>query len=177
LRHGGLERGHGNLAGSTTRRFEQAEAAGPQRAGDRGAWPVGALLDPWILPPVGPIATRPERISGTFTRCGRGSSRACVVDGDTLRLGDRRVRLMGIDAPELSDARCPAERALGQRAADRLLALVNQGEFDLIGHRFNSTDHYGRDLRLASRRGVSLGQILVDEGLAHRYFGAERGWC
>ena len=27
-----------------------------------------------------------------------------VVDGDTLRLGERRVRLIGIDAPELDGA-------------------------------------------------------------------------
>ncbi len=138
---------------------------------------AGALLDPWILPPVGPIATRAERITGTFTRCGEGSSPACVVDGDTLRLGDRRVRLIGIDAPELTDAHCPGERALGERAADRLLVLVNSGNFDLIGHRFYRTDHYGRDLRLARRGDVSLGQTLVNEGLAHRYFGAKRAWC
>ena len=138
---------------------------------------AGALLDPWILPPVGPLATRAERITGTFTRCGQGASPACVVDGDTLRLGDRRVRLIGIDAPELSDARCAGERALGERAADRLLILVNSGNFDLVGHRFYRTDNYGRDLRLARRGDVSLGQTLVDEGLAHRYFGAKRGWC
>ena len=138
---------------------------------------IGALLDPWILPPIGPIATRAERITGTFTRCGQGSSPACVVDGDTLRLGDRRVRLIGIDARELTDARCPGERALGERAADRLLVLVNSGNFDLVGHRFYLTDHYGRDLRLARRGGVSFGQTLVDEGLAHRYFGAKRAWC
>lgn len=137
----------------------------------------GALLDPGILAPVGPIATRAERVTGVFTRCGQGSSPACVVDGDTLRLGDRRVRLIGIDAPELTDARCPGERALAERAADRLLVLVNSGEFDLIGHRFHRTDHYGRDLRLARRGGVSLGQTLVDEGLARRYFGAKRAWC
>ncbi len=138
---------------------------------------AGALLDPWILEPAGPIATRPERVTGTFTRCGRGSSPACVVDGDTLRLGDRRVRLLSIDAPELTDARCPGERALGERAADRLVELVNDGEFDLVGHRFYATDSYGRDLRLARRGEISFGQILIDEGLAHRYFGAKRAWC
>ena len=138
---------------------------------------VGALLDPSILPPIGPTASRPERISAKFTRCGQGRSMACVVDGDTLRLGQRRVRLIGIDAPEIAAAQCPAERALGERAANRLLALVNQSEFDLVGHRFHNRDSHGRDLRLARRGGVSFAAQLTDEGLARRYFGSKRDWC
>ena len=138
---------------------------------------VGALLDPAILPPIGPTAARPERILASFTRCGQGRSRACVVDGDTFRLGQRRIRLVGIDAPELAGARCPAERALGERAANRLLALVNAGEFDLVGHRFHDRDAHGRDLRLALRGGQSFGRILIDEGLARRYLGSKSVWC
>jgi len=138
---------------------------------------VGALLDPSILPPIGPTATRPERINASFTRCGQGRSMACVVDGDTIRLGQRRVRLIGIDAPELADAQCPAERALGERAANRLLALVNQSEFDLVGHRFHNRDSHGRDLRLATRNGVSFGRQLINEGLARRYLGSKSDWC
>src|SRR5688572_15968729 len=75
---------------------------------------AGALLDPQIIAPFGPLATRGERVGATFTRCGQGSSFACVVDGDTIRLGDRRVRLLGIDAPELTAARCPGEKALAE---------------------------------------------------------------
>ena len=138
---------------------------------------AGALLEPALIPPFGPTAGRPERINATFTRCGQGRSMACVVDGDTFRLGQRRIRLIGIDAPELADAQCAAERALGERAADRLLALVNQGEFDLVGHRFQDRDNVGRDLRVARRGGVSLGRRLIDEGLAKRYFGSKRSWC
>ena len=138
---------------------------------------AGALLDPALIPPIGPTAARAERISASFTRCGQGRSMACVVDGDTIRLGQRRIRLIGIDAPELAGARCPAERALGERAADRLLELVNQSEFDLVGHRFRDRDSHGRDLRLARRGGVSFGRQLIDEGLAQRYLGSKGSWC
>ena len=138
---------------------------------------AGALLDPSILPPMGPTATRPERINARFTRCGEGRSFACVVDGDTIRLGQRRVRLIGIDAPEIAGAGCPAERALGERAANRLLALVNDGEFDLVGHRFLDQDRHGRELRLARRGGVSLGAQLTGEALARRSWRGRRGWC
>lgn len=137
---------------------------------------AGALLDPSFFPPIGPTAARPERISARFSLCGQGRL-ACVVDGDTIRLGERRVRLIGIDAPEIAGAACPAERALGQRAANRLLALINQGEFDLVGHRFHNRDSLGRDLRLARRGDVSFGDVLMEEGLAHRYFGVKRDWC
>ncbi len=138
---------------------------------------TGALLDPSIVAPAGPLASRPQRISAEFTRCGRGRSMACVVDGDTIRLGDRRIRILGIDTPELTDARCAGERALAERAADRLLALVNQGGFDLIGHRFRDQDGHGRDLRLLRRGDVSLGQVLIDEGHAQRYYGTKVRWC
>ncbi len=138
---------------------------------------VGALLDPAILAPFGATATRPERIAASFTRCGRGSSLACVVDGDTIRLGQRRVRLIGIDTPALRGAHCPAEQALAERAADRLLTLVNAGPFDLIGHRFQDRDVHGRDLRLLVRDGRSLGAVLVREKLARRTFGSNRLWC
>jgi len=87
---------------------------------------AGALLDPSLIAPFGPTAMRPERISARFTRCGQEPGTACVVDGDTFRLGQRRVRLIGIDAPELAGARCAAERALGERAADRLLTLLTK---------------------------------------------------
>lgn len=138
---------------------------------------AGALLEPSLIPPFGPTAGRPERISARFTRCGQGQSMACVVDGDTIRLGQRRVRLIGIDAPELAGAQCPAERALAERAADRLLALVNEGAFDLVGHRLSDRDGHGRDLRLLVRDGDSLGDILTDEGLARRYYGSKSSWC
>jgi len=138
---------------------------------------TGALLDPSIIAPFGPTATRPERISASFTRCGRGRSMACVVDGDSFRLGQRRVRLIGIDAPELAGAQCPTERALAERAAKRLLTLVNAGDFDLIGHRFQDRDRHGRDLRTALRGTTSLGDLLVAEGLANRYMGSKSSWC
>ncbi|QNN64669.1 thermonuclease family protein [Sphingomonas rhizophila] len=138
---------------------------------------AGASLDPAIVAPFGPLASQPERVEANFTRCGRGRGFACVVDGDTVRLGGRRVRIVGIDAPEIVHPQCPGEAALGQRAADRLVVLLNRGPFDMTAHRFNRTDKYGRDLMLLTRGETSIGQSLIDEGLAHRYLGMKRGWC
>lgn len=138
---------------------------------------VGALLDPSLIGPVGPLAARPERVATSFTACGPGRGPACVVDGDTFKLGDRKIRITGIDAPELMAPKCPAEAALAKRAADRLRVLLNQGEFEMIAHRLQQQDRHGRDLMVIRRGDRSIGSQLIDEGLAHRYIGSKRSWC
>jgi endonuclease YncB( thermonuclease family) len=137
---------------------------------------AGALLDPSLIAPFGPLAVR-EQVTATFTLCGPDRSGACVIDGDMVQLGDRTIRIVGIDAPELSQPRCPAEAALARRSAERLLALLNQGPFDMVAHRLQRMDRRGRDLMVLERGGKSIGSQLIDEGLAKRYFGLKRSWC
>jgi endonuclease YncB( thermonuclease family) len=38
-------------------------------------------------------------------------------------------------------------------------------------------DRYGRKLRILTRGGQSLGELLVEEGLARYYEGGRRSWC
>ena len=156
----------------------------PKRADVRRAlWLIpllllgGALLDPSLIGPVGPLAAPPERVSSRFTPCGPGRGSACVIDGDTFKLGDRKIRITGIDAPELLAPLCPGEEVLARQSADRLRQLLNQGEFEMIAHRLQRSDRHGRDLMVVRRGGQSIGSILVDEGLAHRYIGSKRSWC
>ena len=137
---------------------------------------AGALLDPSLIQPVGPLGAT-EEVAATFSPCGPGRGSACVIDGDTFKLGDRKIRITGIDAPELAEPRCPAEAALARRAADRLLVLLNQGPFVMVAHRLQRQDRNGRDLMVIRRDGKSIGGQLMDEGLAHRYIGSKRSWC
>ena len=137
---------------------------------------AGALLDPALIAPFGPLAKR-EVVGATFTLCGPGRGVACVVDGDTFKLGERKIRITGIDAPELVEPRCPQEAALARRSADRLLALLNQGSFEMVAHRIHRRDRHGRDLMVLERNGSSIGGQLINEGLAHRYVGSKRSWC
>ena len=137
---------------------------------------AGAMLDPSLIAPFGPLAAT-ELVTATFTRCGPGRGVACVIDGDTFKLGDRKIRITGIDAPELAEPRCPEEAALARRSADRLLTLLNQGPFDMVAHKLQRQDRHGRDLMVVKRNGVSIGGQLIDEGLAHRYIGTKRSWC
>jgi endonuclease YncB( thermonuclease family) len=114
---------------------------------------------------------------GQFTLCGRGNQAQCVVDGDTIHYAGLKIRLEDIDAPETYQYKCESELALGKRATNRLLELVNAGPFELINRGSRDEDRYGRKLRTIERGGRSLGEILVAEGLARRWDGARRSWC
>lgn len=63
-----------------------------------------------------------------------------MIDGDTFKLGDRKIRIIGIDAPETHPPRCAAEAAMGEAATARLQALLNEGPFDMVGSRADLTD-------------------------------------
>ncbi len=91
-----------------------------------------------------------------------------VADGDTLTLrcgirSDRsrriKVRLFGIDAPEL------AQEPWGRRARDRLKALA-QG---MVTLETMDRDSYGRIVGKVYKDGQDLGLILVREGYAAVY--------
>lgn len=116
-----------------------------------------------------------DRLSAHFTLCGARRVN-CVVDGDTFWFQRQKIRIADIDAPELSPSRCTYEREKGEAAKRRLLDLLNAGPFSLsTGHR--DRDRHGRKLRVVTRAGRSIGQILVDEDLVRTWDGARRPWC
>jgi endonuclease YncB( thermonuclease family) len=111
-----------------------------------------------------------------FTLCGDAPRQTCVVDGDTIWLAGEKVRLADINAPETTQAACPAERARGEAAKRRLLALLNAGPVELVSTG-RSHDRYGRRLATVTRAGESLGGRLVAEGLAEPWRGRRSDWC
>lgn len=125
-----------------------------------------------------PAATvsRGDRLTGTFAACGGGARFTCVVDGDTFWYRGTKIRIADINAPEVSSPRCASEAALGAQATHRLVALLNAGSFQLEPID-RDTDRYGRSLRIVTRGGTSLGETMVEEGLAERWQGYRRSWC
>ena len=104
----------------------------------------------------------------------------CVVDGDTFWYGGEKIRIADINAPEVSEPDCASEAALGRRATNRLLVLLNQGPFTLAPNNDGTgrdRDDYGRLLRTVTRDGASVGEALVDEGLAEEWKGYRGTWC
>lgn len=143
-------------------------------------WPA---LDPALVEPPALLSSDPEEVTGTFTRCGLGRGVNCVIDGDTFKLGTRKVRIIGIDAPEIHPAQCEAEAIAGDAATAELVRLLNQGPFTMSGRFDGMQDGYGRDLRALSRTmpGGSTQSIAADmlaSGKVRRYLGGLRsGWC
>ena len=94
------------------------------------------------------------------------SGRARISDGDSFHLGDERIRLLGIDAPELDQTCADAKGnswTCGRTARDKLVALV-AGKSPLCqpeGH-----DRFGRILATCSVNRKDLGAQMVEAGLA-----------
>lgn len=117
-----------------------------------------------------------ESYSAQFGFCHTGGGTNCVVDGDTFWIAGKKVRVSDIDAPETHPPRCPLEADLGRRATTRLQVLLNEGPFELEAG-MRDEDRHGRKLRIVRRDGASLGQKLVDEGLAREWSGSRQPWC
>ena len=128
------------------------------------------------------VATDWQASDTRFTICGQASSANCVVDGDTIRIGERRIRLTGYDAPEM-DGACLAERQLALVAQAELAEWLNAGPFQLDGGDDPPRDRYGRELRAARRGAEALSDVMLARGLAHQdrwNFASDwgrQGWC
>jgi micrococcal nuclease len=115
-------------------------------------------------------------IRASFAFCHMGGGYSCVVDGDTIWLQGQKIRIADIDTPETHDFQCPSEKKLGDRATQRLRQLLNNGAVTLQPID-RDEDRYGRKLRIVLVDGTSVGDTLVEEGLARWYEGGRRPWC
>lgn len=89
-----------------------------------------------------------------------------VVDGDTLRLGDRTVRLAKVDAPERGQSCTDAAGRwfdCGAAAAEALSRLVNGRSVVCL---VSGRDRFGRGLGECNAGGVELNAGLVAAGWA-----------
>jgi hypothetical protein len=69
-----------------------------------------------------------------------------VVDGDTIRTGGSVYRLAGFDTPETYQAKCPQERALGERATARLRMIVSRSALELTEVKLLSPRNSGHSI-------------------------------
>jgi endonuclease YncB( thermonuclease family) len=163
-----------------------APAPGPAGPIEAEAEPLpAAAVDPYaesrrsraILESQEGSPPRPEAQSFAGQRPLRAAAEVRVIDGDTFVQDGERIRIADIDTPEVH-GRCPYETALAARATRRMRALLAQGPFEL--HPLPSgrdRDRYGRQLRIVTRGGRSLGDVLVAEGLARTWSGRREPWC
>lgn len=102
------------------------------------------------------------------------SSALYAIDGDTLDLHGERIRIEGVDTPELAGA-CPAEIEAARAAQEHLARIIALGPIAIqrIGH-----DRYGRTLARVYWQGDDVARLLIVEGLGRPYYGGRRSaWC
>jgi endonuclease YncB( thermonuclease family) len=108
-----------------------------------------------------------------------------TIDGDTFEARvhlspgldpTTRVRLRGIDAPELKAA-CPQEFQMAQAAGEALRGLLGEGGVTI--HNIGPDKYAGRVIAdVATRRTDDISAALIASGHARSYRGGQRGsWC
>lgn len=89
-----------------------------------------------------------------------------VIDGDTFAIGDTRIRLFGIDAPEKGQP-CSDDRGrqfdCGDWVTRQITALYDGITATCVEI---EQDRYGRSVATCTARGGDVGQQIVSEGLA-----------
>ncbi len=101
------------------------------------------------------------------------NGKAMVHDGDTVRVDNKKIRLYGIDAPELKQ-KCYANKmkvSCGEEARDNLIKIINGNNLfcsDLDTDKYGRTDGncYFID---ENYKKVNIGQKLVSGGYALAY--------
>jgi len=93
---------------------------------------------------------------------------ALAIDGDTLRADEMRIRLWGIDAPEMSEVQGPRSKAVLQNIVDRAgqLTCYEMGR-----------DRYGRIVaRCVGPQGYDIGCTMIAARAAEEWQAYSRGY-
>lgn len=102
-----------------------------------------------------PLPALAQRVSGP----------AEVIDGDSLTVNGRPIRLFGIDAPEGKQTceRGGTQWDCGEESASQLRSLIDGHEVHCQGQ---GVDQYGRLIALCSANGFDLNRTMVEAGWA-----------
>jgi micrococcal nuclease len=96
-----------------------------------------------------------------------------VVDGDSITVDGERIRIMGLDAPEMH-CRCARECTMARDAKAELTRIL---EAPAVIER-HGKDRYGRMLARVTVGGQDVADRMIAAGLARPYHGERRQpWC
>ena len=93
---------------------------------------------------------------------------ARIVDGDTIWIGETKIRLWGIDAPETKQV-CERDGKpwrCGEAATEALRQFIGTSAVTCESH---GKDRYGRMIGRCSVNGLDIGAEMVSRGLALAY--------
>lgn len=94
--------------------------------------------------------------------------RARAVDGDTLEVAGQKVRLFGVDAPELDQTcdRSGRSWACGKAAREELAGIVGRMR---LSCEVQDVDKYGRAVAVCIAGEADIGALMVRRGMALAY--------
>lgn len=139
-----------------------------RKAGSRRRW-LDMLLAAAVLAGLAALARQIPELPEDF------AGPAFAIDGDTLDMLGTRVRLKGIDAPELQQT-CTRQGAAWPCGTAARRALETQVRGRMVSCSARARDRYDRPLAGCTVDGADLGAYLVREGWAIAYgggYGAE----
>ena len=142
-----VRRSRGAMVVGDVLRFRRPRGNRSYRRPERWRAPRASTLRPFLLWGVLVILFMTSWLQGEivpgdghFALCSRWNQQRCVIDGDTIRYNGLTIRFEDIDAPETHEPRCASELALGERATNRLIELINAGPFEVV---YGSGRKYG----------------------------------
>ena len=94
---------------------------------------------------------------------------AIVTDGDTIRIGDKKIRIHGIDAPETKQTcKTPNNKTIrcGVIAGDAMRDLIRGAT---VTCKPTDIDRYGRTIAICYADGFDVGRNMVHTGWAIAY--------
>ena len=96
---------------------------------------------------------------------------AKVIDGDTIHIGNNKIRLHGIDAPE-KNQKCVFNNKDWECGKNSTLALREMIENSPVICRINDVDRYKRYIAVCFSNKKSLNKMMVKNGwaIAYRYY-------
>ncbi|MER2535863.1 MAG: thermonuclease family protein [Rhizobiaceae bacterium] len=154
-----------------SRSWPSGSRAGSRRAARRRRGPLGYLGDLLLAGVIlGLLALLAARLD--LVPASKSSGRATVADGDSIAIAGERIRLIGIDAPELGQtcAGRDGDYPCGKVARQALVDLIGGRAVDCSGWR---RDRYGRLLASCAAGGIELNRRMVESGWAVAYGGFE----
>lgn len=97
------------------------------------------------------------------------SGKAFIIDGDTLKINDTKIRLVGVDAPEISQ-KCKIRGHVencGEVVKLRLVQATSTKDVTCYDH---GKDYFGRILGECYVEDLNINKWLLREGLAVYYY-------
>jgi endonuclease YncB( thermonuclease family) len=97
--------------------------------------------------------------------------KAIIIDGDTIHIGKNKIRLYGIDAPEIKQT-CTINKIIWECGIDSSQALKNIISENEVQCEIMDIDRYRRFVAICFVKNINLSQYMVQNGwaIAYRYY-------